>query len=536
VEGRRQQIKVEAPLGAGQSSIEREYKKILLLSLLDPQLLSKTQAAQLHANMALWLERVELISASERGEGMVGYCVRREADAPHANLTGECCHDCEGGEQAGLMLDLSGLNGFIAGQLEQARYGEPFRIEGKGGSEITRETLEILQQCWHTPELQRDERRVSDASAEVAIGINSIHQLLQQGSEVMARGISDQRIFGERKKLTFLDEGTEQAMNPGTVVGGRPQKDVWSTIFAATEVSQKSWAREAEERSYRFVPVHQRNYTAAGYGLEFDKANMESLQVGELLGYRQAAGEALMLCMVRWLNEDETQLSAGVMRLAASMEPALVVVRHQERDTALNCLLGIGEDQRPQLFLPHLPGILDKLGVKSLSAYVDSTSGWKAKLYDDLLRFVPVPKDQKCHDPVCHRITFMYSLLYEHQQLTERFHSNLHELFGVGNIKTFEHLAEMVREQVVVSHDGKDVYMPHLDRLALPIRFIHGAENRCYLPESTQRTYERLCEANGESLYDRFVIPRYGHIDCMFGKQAADDVFPLILQHLEETR
>lgn len=360
VEGRRQQIKVEAPLGAGQSSIEREYKKILLLSLLDPQLLSKTQAAQLHANMALWLERVELVSASERGEGMVGYCVRREADAPHANLTGECCHDCEGGQQAGLMLDLSGLNGFIAGQLEQARYGEPFRIEGKGGSEITRETLEILQQCWHTPELQRDERRASDASAEVAIGINSIHQLLQQGSEVMARGISDQRIFGERKKLTFLDEGTEQAMNPGTVVGGRPQKDVWSTIFAATEVSQKSWAREAEERSYRFVPVHQRNYTAAGYGLEFDKANMESLQVGELLGYRQAAGEALMLCMVRWLSEDEAQLSVGVMRLAASMEPALVVVRHQERDTALNCLLGIGEDQRPQLFLPHLPGILDK--------------------------------------------------------------------------------------------------------------------------------------------------------------------------------
>jgi cholesterol oxidase len=184
----------------------------------------------------------------------------------------------------------------------------------------------------------------------------------------------------------------------------------------------------------------------------------------------------------------------------------------------------------------HLPGILDKLGVKSLSAYVDSTSGWRAKLYDDLLRFVPVPKDEKCHDPVCHRITFMYSLLYEHEQLTERFHSNLHELFGVGNIKTFEHLAEMVREQVVVSFDGEDVYMPHLDRLALPIRFIHGAENRCYLPESTQRTYERLCETNGESLYDRFVVPRYGHIDCMFGKQAADDVFPLILQHLEETR
>ena len=102
-------------------------------------------------------------------------------------------------------------------------------------------------------------------------------------------------------------------------------------------------------------------------------------------------------------------------------------------------------------------------------------------------------------------------------------------------METFEHLAEMVRKQVVVSADGEDVYMPHLDRLKLPMRFIHGAENVCYLPESTERTLNRLREANGESLYDRFVIPGYGHIDCMFGKNADVDVFPLILEHLERT-
>ena len=183
----------------------------------------------------------------------------------------------------------------------------------------------------------------------------------------------------------------------------------------------------------------------------------------------------------------------------------------------------------------HLPGLLDKLGVSSLTAYVDSHAGWKSRLYDDLLRFVPVPKDQHRHSSVCHRITFMYSLLYQHEQLNERTHEYLHELFGVGNIATFEHLAEMVRQQQVVDHDGADIYMPHQDRLKLPIRFIHGAENICYLPESTQRSYERLCEVNGSELYDRHVVPGYGHIDCMFGKQAARDIYPLILEHLERT-
>ena len=183
----------------------------------------------------------------------------------------------------------------------------------------------------------------------------------------------------------------------------------------------------------------------------------------------------------------------------------------------------------------HLPGLMDALGIESLTAYTDANTNWRGKLFDDLLRLVPVPKGQKCHDPVCHRITFMYSLLYEHEQLDERIHSNLHELFGVGNISTFEHLAEMVRQQIVVDVDGEDVYMPHLDRLKLPIRFIHGEKNDCYLPESTLRTYDKLCAANGEELYDRIVVPGYGHIDCIYGKNAAVDIYPLILEHLEAT-
>ncbi|MCW8919572.1 MAG: hypothetical protein OQL08_12275 [Gammaproteobacteria bacterium] len=358
VENHRQHNKLELPLGAGQGTIEREYKQILLLSMLDPRLFSKAQMAQVHANMPLWLERTELIAASERAEGQVGYCVRREADAAHANLTSECCHDCDGERQAGISLDLNGLAGFIAAQLEQARYDAPFRL--KGGGEITRETLEILQQSWHTPELQRAARKASDEQAEVAIGMNSLYQLLQEGGDATARGISDQQLSGELRKLSLVEDEAERVLDPGRVMGARPVKDVWQTIFYSTEVNQKSWAREAREKEYCFIPVRQRNHTAAGYGLEFDKGNIESLQVGELLGYRHSAAEPPQLCMVRWLNEDDERLSVGVMRLAASMEPVLVVVHHDERDTALNCLLGIGEDHRPQLFLPHLPGIRDK--------------------------------------------------------------------------------------------------------------------------------------------------------------------------------
>ena len=80
---------------------------------------------------------------------------------------------------------------------------------------------------------------------------------------------------------------------------------------------------------------------------------------------------------------------------------------------------------------------------------------------------------------------------------------------------------------------GEDVYMPHIDRLKIPITFIHGEMNHVFDPKSTLTTYNKLREANGDQLYKRHVIPGYGHNDCMYGKNAVVDVFPLIRDQFE---
>jgi cholesterol oxidase len=181
----------------------------------------------------------------------------------------------------------------------------------------------------------------------------------------------------------------------------------------------------------------------------------------------------------------------------------------------------------------HLPQLLDKLNVESLTAYTDTEANWFNRLYDKFLDLFPDDKEEECDSAVCHRITFMYSLLYEHDRLNRATHEALHEMFGIANIDALEHLAVMVRAGGLRSATGEDSYLPHAERLALPITFIHGAENGCYLPESTEKTMELLSERNGAALYKRHVIANYGHIDCIFGQRAADDVYPLILEHLE---
>ncbi|WP_437602904.1 hypothetical protein [Sorangium sp. So ce590] len=58
---------------------------------------------------------------------------------------------------------------------------------------------------------------------------------------------------------------------------------------------------------------------------------------------------------------------------------------------------------------------------------------------------------------------------------------------------------------------------------------------QCFLPASTEKTGEALSARNGAGLYSRNVIPAYGYIDCIFGKTAATDVYPFMVEHLDRT-
>ncbi len=342
----------------GSSTIEAEYKRCLLMSMIEPQLLGREQRREVDANMALWLKHSRLVEGKQRSEGVGGYCIRHTAEAPYTELTRECCRECDHGEKAGLLFELEELGHFIEGLLEHLGSGEQLRP--KGGELISRTTLEVLRESWHIPGGKRLERVTTDLRVDVAIGMSSIFAHLRGTVDASAAGISDQQMSDELEEFSLQNEIEFAAeRNRGVVMGARPEKDVWSTIFSATEITPNTWSRDIEEQEYRLVHAVQRNQNSGGYGLEFDKQQVEPFQVGELMAV--ADGDTpLHLCMVRWLTEEEEMLVAGLMRLADSVEPVLVVMHQDGRRTALHCLLGIGEDSHPTLFLPHLPTIREK--------------------------------------------------------------------------------------------------------------------------------------------------------------------------------
>lgn len=182
----------------------------------------------------------------------------------------------------------------------------------------------------------------------------------------------------------------------------------------------------------------------------------------------------------------------------------------------------------------HLPQVLEALGISSLTADASPDEAWWEKLFDTALKLYPVDAGEGDTNPVSRRISFLYGQLYQIDQLNTATYNALHELFGLAAIDAFEHLATMVRAGHLVNFDNQDVYLTDTNwqNLAIPITLIHGAKNQCWLPESTQITEELLKQHHPDIRYQRHVIPEYGHIDCIFGKNAASDVYPHILAHL----
>ncbi|MEP6992237.1 MAG: hypothetical protein ABJA80_14995 [bacterium] len=179
----------------------------------------------------------------------------------------------------------------------------------------------------------------------------------------------------------------------------------------------------------------------------------------------------------------------------------------------------------------HMADALSALGVDTLTT-VRHEDSWSEKLYDAALRLYPAGKES-CSSTFCRRMMFMYGEVFDHDQLNAATHDFIHEAFGVSNLTTFKQISQAVRHGHVVTADGDDAYLRGYEGLKLPIAFLHGENNRLFLPEGSLRTMEYLSEKNGAQYYTRHVVKGYAHMDCFIGKNAARDVYPVVTAELD---
>ena len=186
----------------------------------------------------------------------------------------------------------------------------------------------------------------------------------------------------------------------------------------------------------------------------------------------------------------------------------------------------------------YLGSLLRLLGVKHLSASFNPRT-WGDWSVDQLLKLYPTK--ERCSNPVCRRLLFMFHEIYRHENLNSETHDAIHQWFGVSSMAALKHLSLMVRTGHVVDSEGQDVYLRkddpalherNLQWLRLPISFMYGKHNRAFLPAATETIYKELCGVHGREWYRWEPFEDYGHFDCFIGRDAARVVFPWILEQL----
>lgn len=133
-----------------------------------------------------------------------------------------------------------------------------------------------------------------------------------------------------------------------------------------------------------------------------------------------------------------------------------------------------------------------------------------------------IPKTYSCNNPVCPRHSASFGEVILHARVNAPTHDMMGDLIPECLTAFLKDVAVWGRKQTVLTDqdDGR------LARLKLPITFISGSENRMFVPESTERTYNALCEANGPSFYQRKVYEGWGHLDSFIGDDADQIIWP----------
>ena len=178
-----------------------------------------------------------------------------------------------------------------------------------------------------------------------------------------------------------------------------------------------------------------------------------------------------------------------------------------------------------------------------LTPYLDVQWGLRAPhLTAKMLSLIVRLAHRECDNAVCKMVSFTYGsgfpALWLHEHLDDPTHEWLKGEFAHVPVRFFRQMARCVRRGNLVAVEG----LPGLpaDFVAQPPRttarfaFFAGARSGCFLPESQVRSHAFL-DSFRKNYHTLHVLPGYSHLDVFIGKDAARNVFPLILSELEHS-
>lgn len=356
--------KVQGMADDGQkSTLESEFKKLLLITLLSPNLFKPAELQVVLQHMGLWLSYTDITDARPADISHV-YAFLPDTDMSPGLLT----TDSERvSPQAQIYyFDIGRLIHFMHDKLAAAAApGTMISLARKEA--IEQRILLLLLNNWGRPPARDGERRAIAGQAELAIGLSAIHYLLGEGRanvEPATTPRATAAIAGSSRSDLFSIDKT----GPGTpgnfsALGFATQRDeardVWDTALFEPEPLPPAWTESIRMKAYTYLPIRILNVSKGGFCISIPQDSIEQIQIGELVALRGKTGQ-WQLGEIRWMVcPTNGPIRAGVKRLCNRVEHAqLHFTSKQQPGQPIRVLVG-EHDQGKSLYVPRLPTRLE---------------------------------------------------------------------------------------------------------------------------------------------------------------------------------
>lgn len=150
---------------------------------------------------------------------------------------------------------------------------------------------------------------------------------------------------------------------------------------------------------------------------------------------------------------------------------------------------------------------------------------------------------RECDVSACHMLSFMWGsghpAMYEHDNLLPVTHERMADLCSACRLNYFRHVGKMVRAGHAVKCDPRDPrhsalpddYLANAASVTTPILLLTGDRNRVFT-DSNIVCHQELSKIRPDRT-ELEILPGYGHLDPIVGKDAHLDVFPKIRHFLK---
>lgn len=346
------------------TTIEYEFKKLLLLSLLSANDLGQKNMTEVLNLMPLWIKNSEILT-KEANEKETCFTLNLLSDIPPYLIGTRNDNTKQTTERH--FLSTKKLKNVLNNYLNKIEDGGAIRI---GKNILSKQTIESLLSTWTRSRLRTEVRKEGAGFVDIITGITAIHFVLNQQDQPAYDEVSTDlpdNITDFESTLTIepLNHSTKNdTLSLDHFLSNSDQaEDVWDKVYENTinELPPKAnWTESGIFKVFNFTKSILLDHSKDGYRLSVNAKKVDSLKHNELVAVREHALAPWALAQVKWLHfSDIGDVQFGLRILTHHVLP--IHVRYEANNTLckpLPCLLGI-DRKKLMLFVPTLPTSLD---------------------------------------------------------------------------------------------------------------------------------------------------------------------------------